>query len=57
MIYFLYDVIVKNCCFGKAKPVKRVEQLKQEIQCLSEQELNHIKAFLVRGIKNSQCCC
>ena len=49
--------MVKNCCFGKAKPVKPVEQLKSEIQCLSEEELNHIKAFLIRGIRNNQCCC
>ena len=49
---------MKNCCFGKAKPVKRVEQLKNEIQCLSEQELNRIKDFLIRNLNNTgQCCC
>ena len=49
MISDILDGII-SCCFGQKK--KFVEELKDDIKGLSEHEINHIRACLIRPIKD-----
>ena len=57
MVSNISDILdgIISCCFGKKK--KFVEEIKDDIKGLSEQALNHIRAFLIRPIKDKCYCC
>ena len=53
----ILDSLVSLCCFGKGKKEKKVfENVKGDIKDLTEQELEHLKAFLLRPMKQKACC-
>jgi hypothetical protein len=58
MILYLWEIIKNHCCLGK--PEKRlVDELKDDIKELTEAELNHLRAFLIRPLQDrhrNQCC-
>ena len=53
----LLDSLVSLCCFGKGKKEEKVfEKIKGDVKELTEQELQHIRAFLLRPVKQKACC-
>ena len=53
----ILDSLVSLCCFGKGKKEGKVfEKVKPDIAELTEQELEHIKAFLLRPMRQKACC-
>ena len=53
----ILDSVVSFCCFGKGKKEKKVfEKVKGDIAELTEQELEHLKAFLLRPMRQEACC-
>ena len=54
MISDMLETII-TCCFGKKKTF--VEEIKDDIKGLSKHEINHIRAFLIRPIKDRLNCC
>ena len=57
-VYAILDSLVSLCCFGKGKKEKKVfEKVKTDIAELTEQELEHLKAFLLRPVRQKECCC
>ena len=53
----ILDSLVSLCCFGKGKKETKVfEKVKGDIKELAEQELEHLRAFLLRPMKQKACC-
>ena len=53
----ILDSLVLLCCFGQGKKEKKVfDKVKTDIKELTEQELQHIRAFLLRPVKQKACC-
>ena len=53
----ILDSLVSLCCFGQAKKKEKVfEKVKTDIAELTEQELEHLRAFLLRPMKQKACC-
>ena len=53
----ILDSLVSLCCFGKGKKEKKVfEKIKGDVKDLTEQELEHLKAFLLRPVRQKACC-
>ena len=53
----ILDCVVSFCCFGKGKMEKNVfEKVKGDIKELTEQELEHLRAFLLRPMRQKACC-
>ena len=53
----ILDSLVSLCCFGKGKKkVEVFEKVKTDIAELTEQELEHLRAFLLRPMKQKACC-
>ena len=53
----ILDSLVSLCCFGKGKKEEKVfEKLKGDVKELTEQELEHLRAFLLRPVKQKACC-
>ena len=53
----ILDSLVSFCCFGKGKKEKKVfERVKGDISELTEQELEHLRAFLLRPTRQKACC-
>ena len=48
----ILDSVVSSCCFGQGKKENKVfEKVKGDIKELTEQELEHLKAFLLRPMR------
>ena len=53
----ILDSLVSLCCFGTGKKkIEVYEKVKEDIKELTEQELEHLKAFLLRPMKQKACC-
>ena len=53
----ILDSLVSLCCFGKGKKEEKVfEKIKGDVKELTEQELEHLKAFLLRPMRQKACC-
>ena len=53
----ILDSLVSFCCFGQGKKEKKVfEKVKTDIAELTEQELEHLRSFLLRPMKQKVCC-
>ena len=53
----ILDSLVSLCCFGKGKKEEKVfDKIKVYVEDLTEQELEHLKAFLLRPIRQKACC-
>ena len=53
----MLDSVVSFCCFGKGKKEKKVfEKVKGDIAELTEQELEHLRSFLLRPMRQKACC-
>ena len=53
----ILDSLVSLCCFGQGKKKEKVfEKVKGDIAELTEQELEHLRAFLLRPMKQKVCC-
>ena len=53
----ILDSLVSFCCFGQGKKkIKIYEKVKTDIKELTEQHLEHLRAFLLRPIKQRACC-
>ena len=53
----ILDSLVSLCCFGKGKKEKKVfGKVKGDIKELTEQELEQLRAFLLRPMKQKACC-
>ena len=53
----ILDSLVSLCCFGQGKnKIKVYEKVKTDIKELTEQELEHLRAFLLRPVKQKACC-
>ena len=53
----ILDSLVSFCCFGTGKKkIKVYEKVKTNIKELTEQELEHLRAFLLRPVKQKACC-
>ena len=53
----ILDSLVSFCCFGQGKKEKNVfEKIKGDVKELTEQELEHLRAFLLRPVKQKACC-
>ena len=56
-VSIILDSVVSFCCFGKGKKEKKVfEKVRGYIAELTEQELEHLRAFLLRPMKQKACC-
>ena len=55
MIYYMLNIVTSYCCFGKKK--KLIEEIKEDIAFLTDKELNHLRAFLIRPMKREPYCC
>ena len=59
MILHLGEIIKNHCCFGKPEKKRLVDELKDDIKELTEAELNHLRAFLIRPLQDRHrynCC-
>ena len=56
MLSYMINVVWDYCCFGKKK--KLVDEIKEDIKFLTDKELNHLKMYLIKGLKDSSnyCC-
>ena len=53
----ILDSLVSLCCFGKGKKEEKVfEKIKGDVKDLTEQELEHLRAFLLRPMRQKACC-
>ena len=53
----ILDSLVSLCCCGKGKKEEKVfEKVKSDIAELTEQELEHLRAFLLRPVRQKACC-
>ena len=53
----ILDNLVSLCCFGTGKKEKNIfDKIKGDVKELTEQELEHLKAFLLRPVKQKACC-
>ena len=53
----ILDSLVSLCCFGKGKKEKNIyEKITGDVKELTEQELKHLKAFLLRPVRQKACC-
>ena len=53
----ILDSLVSSCCFGQGKKkVKVFENIEGDVKELTEQELEHLRAFLLRPVKQKACC-
>ena len=53
----ILDSVVSFCCFGQGKKKEKVfEKVKTDIAELTEQELEHLRAFPLRPVKQKACC-
>ena len=53
----ILDSLVSLCCVGKGKKEEKVfQKVKTDIAELTEQELEHLKAFLLRPMRQKACC-
>ena len=53
----ILDSLVSFCCFGTGKKkIKVYEKVKGDIKELTEQELEHLRAFLLRPVRQKACC-
>ncbi len=53
----ILDSLVSLCCFGKGKKEEKVfEKIKGDVKELTEQELEHLRAFLLRPMRQKACC-
>ena len=53
----ILDSLVSLCCFGQGKKKEKVfEKVKTDIAELTEQELKHLKGFLLRPVRQKACC-
>ena len=53
----ILDSLVSLCCCGTGKKKEKVfEKVKTDIAELTEQELEHLKAFLLRPMRQKACC-
>ena len=53
----ILDSLLSFCCFGQGKEKIMVyEKVKTDIKELTEQELEHLRAFLLRPVKQKACC-
>ena len=53
----ILDSLVSLCCCGQGKKkIKVFEKIKGDVKELTEQELEHLKAFLLRPVKQKACC-
>ena len=53
----ILDSLVSLCCFGKGKKEEKVfEKIKGDVKELTEQELEHLRAFLLRPVRQKACC-
>ena len=53
----ILDSLVSLCCFGKGKKEEKVfEKVKGDVKELTEQELEHLRAFPLRPVRQTACC-
>ena len=53
----ILDSLVSLCCCGKGKKKEKAfEKIKGDVKELTEQELEHLRAFLLRPMKQKACC-
>jgi len=55
MFYYLVNIVMNYCCFGKPKK-RLLEEIKQDVKELTEQELHHLNNFIIRPLKGKSCC-
>ena len=59
MIYYfieLVNVIVSSCC-SKRKETKLIDRLKQDVKQLRRDELELLKSFMIRPLRDKTYCC
>ena len=53
----ILDSLVSLCCCGTGKKKEKVfEKIKGDVKELTEQELEQLKAFLLRPVRQKACC-
>ena len=53
----ILDSVVSFCCCGQGKKkIKVFEKIKGDVKELTEQELEHLRAFLLRPVRQKGCC-
>ena len=53
----MLDSLVSLCCFGNGNKEKKVfEKIKGDVKDLTERELEHLWAFLLRPVRQKACC-
>ena len=56
MLCYLLDAVLNYCCFGRNEQ-RLVDKIKEDILMLSEKELNHIRAFIIKPLREKTHCC
>ena len=59
MIYYfieLINVIVSSCC-SKRKEQKLIDRLKQDVKQLTRVEIELLKTFMIRPLRDKTYCC
>ena len=55
MLDYLIRIVTDYCCCGKKR--RLVEEIKEDIKFLTDQELNHLRAHLIRPLRDKHSCC
>ena len=56
MIYYLLNIVLNNCCFGKEPKKKLLDEIKQDVKQLTKHEMDLLKTFIIPTKNNSMCC-
>ena len=59
-MYMILEALYYSCCFGwkKTKEEERIlRRIKDDIEALTEEELDHLKNFLLKPMKRNLSCC
>ena len=59
-MYMILEALYYSCCFGwkKTKEEERIlRRIKDDIEALTEEELDHLKNYLLKPIKRNLFCC
>ena len=58
-MYMILEALYYSCCFGwKKKEEQRIlRRIKDDIEVLTEEELDHLKNFILKPLKRNLSCC
>ena len=57
MIYYLLNIVLNNCCFGKEPKKRLLDEIKQDVKQLTKHEMELLKSFMIPPLRDKTYCC